>query len=73
MVMFRDMTMRIERTGIAYLHYIVEGYDGLASVSTVDASAGIVRLSFDGSRQDTLDELISALRTEGLIREVRDT
>jgi hypothetical protein len=38
--------LRIEPSRIHYLKFILEGYDGLAMLSTIDPRQGIVRVRF---------------------------
>lgn len=73
MVVFCDVTVKVDRRDIAYLHYIMEGYEGLASVSTLDASQGLLRVSADTRQHETLAELLRDLQAEGIIKEASFT
>lgn len=47
-----------------YLTFIVESYEGLATVSTVDIPAGIVRITPAAGRDQEWEGLLEALRGE---------
>ena len=52
---------RVDRRRIAFLKFIIESYDNLALVTTLDAGAGIVQLQVPPGCEDTVRELISDL------------
>jgi len=56
--------LRIDRKHIAYLKFILEGYDGAAVVSTVDRSAGIVQLDIGPGCEEDVDLIIKDLGRE---------
>ena len=61
---------RVDRSQHAYLTFIVESYEGICTVSTVDNANGIIRvLPSEGQEQD-LEGLLSALRQEIGMEEV---
>jgi hypothetical protein len=62
---------RVDRSHIAYLRFILEGYDGLATLSTVDAREGIVSFSIPESLVDDMDLLLQALGHELPMTEIR--
>lgn len=49
---------------IAFLKFILEGYDGLALLSTVNNNEGLVRLAVPDSRYDELLSLLGYLSPE---------
>ena len=53
--------LRIASGQIAFLKFILEGYDGLAVLSTMDADTGLVRLLYPASRGRELFRLLDAL------------
>lgn len=61
---------RVERKRIGYLRFIVESYDGLAMVSTIDASEGIVSLATPECLAAEVDQLIQALKGEMTMSEI---
>ena len=60
MIMY-DLFIRIDPRKIAFLKFIIEGYDGLATITTVDRSEGLVKLVAPGSRLNELWPLLSVL------------
>ena len=52
--------IRIQPQKISLLRFLVEGYDGLAVVSTIDAASGLVRLLLPRSRYKELVALLEA-------------
>lgn len=56
--------VRVDRTKICYLHFIVESYDGIATMSTVNKQQGIVRVSIPVTRSDDALALLQKLCTD---------
>jgi hypothetical protein len=52
---------RMDRRQIAYFRFLLEAYDGLAVLRTLDPSEGRVVLYLSASCEDELDELIRCL------------
>ena len=55
---------RIERRDLAYLKFVIEAYDGLAVVSTVDRDGPLIRIQTTPSLVAELDRLLIALAQE---------
>ena len=53
---------RIDRTQIHFLKFILEGYDGVAVLRTVDPSEGLVALHIGPGCQEMVDIIIQDLR-----------
>ncbi|WP_456387553.1 DUF4911 domain-containing protein [Desulfolithobacter sp.] len=53
--------LRIRPTRIGFFKFILEGYDNLATLSTLDRTRGLVRLMVPSSRYGELLDVISAL------------
>ena len=62
---FRDLYIRVNPKGIAFLKFILEGYDGLALVTTLDRRDGLVRLLVPAARHDELWRLLAELTRGG--------
>jgi hypothetical protein len=60
----------VDRGDIAYLRFIIESYDNLAILSTIDASNGIVSLTVPGCFVRDAENLIQALKSEITINEI---
>ena len=54
----------LSRTRIAYLRFILESYDGLAFVRTLDPRQAVVEIGYPQSRSRDAEELIQALGKE---------
>lgn len=61
---------RVERRDLVYLKFILEAYEGLAILSTVDPEGAVVRISATGFFERDLDGLMRALAREIEIKEV---
>lgn len=70
---FHSLTKRcfkVNRKDIAYLHFIVESYEGLATLSTVDGRNGIVLLSVPAGFTAEAELLLRGLKDEITITEI---
>ena len=56
--------LRIRTDRISLFRFILEGYDGLAVLSTMDAQQGVVRLLVPQSRLAELWQLLNAICPE---------
>ncbi|SNB48106.1 DUF4911 domain-containing protein [Geobacter sp. DSM 9736] len=64
---------RIMRRELIYLKFIMEAYEGLATLSTADKLNGIVRISYDPAFAPDVEDLLSALQQEtGMVEVVAD-
>ncbi len=61
---------RIERKAICFFRFILEGYDGLAILETLDAKAGIIALHIAPGCEDMADGIIADLSREYLVAEL---
>ena len=55
---------RVDRREIAYLRFILEAYDGLAVVSTVDPEAGILVLHIAPGCEPDVEIILQDLKRE---------
>lgn len=62
--------IRVQPTEIAFLKFLLEGYDGLASLTTVDPKIGIVSLCFPASLLIEVNEVLSGLAGEIAFAEI---
>ncbi len=58
---------RIDRRDISFLRFILEAYDGMAVVTTLDAALGIVSVAVAPGCENLVVEIIAALEAEGEI------
>jgi hypothetical protein len=61
---------KVSRSDIAYLHFIVESYEGLANLSTIDSRNGVVLLTIPQCFAGEADSLLQALQTEISMTEI---
>jgi hypothetical protein len=62
--------LMIDRARIGFLRFILEAYEGIASVSTVDASLGLVRLNIAPGCEADVERILGAERERLRFREV---
>ncbi len=55
------LLLRIRTDQIAFLKFILEGYDNLAVLTTVDRHSGLVALLFPPERRREVIELVSGI------------
>jgi hypothetical protein len=55
---------RIDRRQIHFLKFILEGYDGVAVLRTIDPERGLVVLHIGPGCQDTVDMIIHDLQRD---------
>ena len=65
MMLFCDLYIRINPKSIAFLKFIIEGYDGLALLTTIDRREGLIKLLVPAARHDELWRLIAELAHAG--------
>lgn len=58
---------RVDRRNIAYLKFILEAYDNLAQMSTVDPRQGLVIIRIVSTWETAFDALIAELAQQMLI------
>lgn len=58
---FKELYLCIAPARFYFLKFILEGYDGLAILSSVDGKMGTVRLRYPAESEPLLFELLSAL------------
>ena len=54
----------VQRRHMAYFKFILEAYEGLATLSTADKLNCIVRMSWDCLNTPAVEQLLSSLRQE---------
>jgi hypothetical protein len=59
----------VDRREIFFIQAIVEAYDGIASVSTVNAKEGILRLAVSPGSEKDVETIFHDLRADGLFVE----
>jgi len=70
MIESRSRYLRVDRRDLAYLKFIIESYEGLAVLSTVEPRDAVVRIGYPGCSEDDLSDLLRALAAEIRLMEV---
>jgi len=60
----QKLYLRIAPRQIHYLKFLLEGYDGMAILSTIDAQSGLVLVRYPFHSQVVLFELLSDLAAD---------
>jgi hypothetical protein len=61
---FKTFFFIVRRDKISLFRFLLEGYDGLAILTTIDVNKGLVRILVPESREVELWQLLSAISTE---------
>ncbi|MBN2538448.1 MAG: DUF4911 domain-containing protein [Deltaproteobacteria bacterium] len=69
-VIKRDL--RLKRRDIAYVKYILEGYEDLATITTIDRSESVIRLSILPDFASDVEGILKALKKEIDICEISE-
>ncbi|MCF8104849.1 MAG: DUF4911 domain-containing protein [Desulfohalobiaceae bacterium] len=56
--------IRVHRKDIAYLKFILEGYDNLALLTVVDKYEAVLHLSYAPGRQEEIQEFLEGVSKE---------
>jgi len=56
--------LRLERKDIAYVKFILEGYEGIALATTIDNIESIIQLTIVPDFKSDVEMLLTALRKE---------
>ena len=67
---FRAVSLKVDQKDIFYVNYVVQGYDGLGIVSTKDPVQGLLTITYSEGGREVMFDLIQALKTEGVVKEV---
>jgi hypothetical protein len=58
---------RVHRSQIAYIKFIFEAYEGIASLSTIDADAGLISVNIAPGCEQAVADLMTELRKTILV------
>jgi len=59
------LILSIEKSEICYLQWIIESYDGMAIVRTIDSMNGTVEISIAPGCSEEIESLIKFLKDDG--------
>ncbi len=60
---------RVDRREIFFIQSIFEGYDGLAMMSTIDPTRGVIRLSMYPGTETDVSDILQDLKASGILIE----
>jgi hypothetical protein len=63
---------RVDRREIFFIQSIIEGYDGLAMMSTIDPTRGVIRLSMSPGTETDVSDILQDLKASGILIEALD-
>ena len=69
---YQKQSYQVPRREIAYLRFIVEAYDGLLFLRTLEAATGLVEIAWPASREEEAAALLAALVEETGLRALSD-
>ncbi|MGD1999492.1 MAG: DUF4911 domain-containing protein [Desulfobacterales bacterium] len=58
---------RVDRREIAYIKFVIESYDGVGLLSTVEPQSGLIALRIPPGCKEVIDDIISDLKKTILI------
>ncbi len=64
---------RVDRGDLVYLKFVLEAYEGMSTMSTVDQKAGIVRIICEGWAAEDMGALLDSLGQEIRLVEVEES
>ena len=64
--------LRVDRRQIGFIKFILEGYDGIATLTTVDAGLGVVSINIPEGCIDIVDDLLETLGRDILIEPLEE-
>lgn len=64
------LLFQVDPYQIHYLKFILEAYEGLATLTTLDPQEALVQLAVPPGREDSLESLIQALSQEFELRPI---
>ena len=59
--------LRVDRKQIHFIRFILEGYDGIATLTTVDPQTGVVCLNIPPGCEDEVETVLQEIKTDVLI------
>jgi len=61
--------LRVDRTEICFLKFILEAYDGIATLTTIDAHLGIVMLRVAPGCEGDVEAVLQGLKKDMIIED----
>ena len=64
--------LKLKRKDISLIQFIIEGYEGMATVTTIDPRSAIIQISIIPDFILEMDEVINNLKDEYKMEEIAD-
>ncbi len=58
----------VEKKDISYLKFIIESYEGIAFITTLDKEKSIIKVTIPKDLEDEADKLLNALQKEIILK-----
>jgi len=66
----RKMQIRVLRREISYIRFLLEAYDGIAGIRTLDARQGLLEIDVPPGRDGEWKAFLGHLRCEIMLEEI---
>ena len=67
---FAQISATLHHSEISHVKFIIEGYDGLGIVTTIDPHAATISITYPQEREHTLIGLMESFLEKGIVKEV---
>ncbi|TFG37823.1 MAG: DUF4911 domain-containing protein [Syntrophobacterales bacterium] len=64
--------LRLEKKDIAYVKFIIEGYEGIALVTTINNDEAVIELTIAPDFESDVEGLLAALKEEINFQEIKE-
>lgn len=71
-IFFFEKYFKINIRELVLIQFIIEGYEGLATVTTTDRNKGIIKLSFCSDVINDVNKVIEAMERQYSVREINN-
>jgi hypothetical protein len=66
----KEKYFRVDRREIAFLKFIFEAYDGIATLTTVDSDQGVIKLFIAPGCENDVEVILRDLKTDIMIEQI---
>jgi len=68
----RKKYVRVDKRQIGFMKFIFEAYDGIANLTTIDATLGVISINIPNGCDDIVDNLLKTLGRDILIESLEE-
>ena len=68
----RKKYVRVDKRQIGFMKFIFEAYDGIANLTTIDATLGVISINIPNGCDDIVDNLLEILGRDILIEPLEE-